>query len=432
MKLGIRQHYALLALSVANFFFYADRYILFILVEPIKQEFSLSDGQMGLLTGVAFAVTYCLFAVPLGRHADHSARVPMIALALLAWSIATAVFSVAKSYIQLLALRSFVAIGEAAGYVATQSLVGDLYKPEHRARALAVVYGIGTLGMVFAYTAVGAFSDSFGWRSGFLFLGLLGLLLGPVFYLTVREPRRGASEGLEGQKGKTPIGLAASELWQRKSFVFMVAGYMAASIASFSVIAWLPAYFIRRFDLSIAMTGLLTSLGSIGPMLVGMLVAGVVSTYLYRRDPRWVIRLPVIGMVMAAVFLALQVTTSHLTLAILFGAIPAFVSGVYIPPLMAAMQNIAGVRLRGTAAAITALATMLMGQGVGPALVGILSDLFSTGDPEQTFQSLQQALLSVSSLFLLTALLLSLSMRFFSIDVQAARKFDERHISRHC
>ncbi len=425
----LARHYPLIALSVANFFFYADRYILFILVEPIKQEFTLSDGQMGMLTGVAFAITYCLFAVPLGRYADRSARVPMIALASLAWSIATATFSFAKSFIQLLALRSFVAIGEAAGYVATQSLVGDLYAPEQRARALAWVYGVGIVGMVFAYTVVGSFSDSFGWRSGFLFLGLVGLLLGPIFYYTVREPRRGATEGFEGQQEEVRFGLAISQLWHRKSFTLMVAGYMAASIASFSVMAWLPAYFIRRFELTLAMTGMLTSLGSIGPMLIGMAIAGVVSTYLYRRDPKWVIRLPAIGMIMAAVFLVLQVTTGSLFLAILYGAIPAFVSGIYIPPLMAAMQNIAGVSLRATAAAITALAVMLMGQGVGPALVGVLSDVFSTMDIGQTYQPLQHALLSVSSLFLLTAALLWLSMCFFAADLQSAREFDQGRFS---
>jgi MFS family permease len=421
-----KRHYPLILLAVANFFFYADRYILFILAEPIKKEFSLTDGEVGLLTGVAFAITYCLFAIPLGRRADHGARVPMLAVASLAWSCATALFGFAQTFVQLLVLRSFVAIGEGAGYVTIQSMIGDLYKPEQRAKALAIVFGAGNVGMIFAYAVVGTLSDSFGWRAGFIGLGLIGIVLAPVIYFTLKEPKRGEAEGLAIEQVHIPFSMAASQLWSRKSFVFMVAGYIAAAITSFSVLAWLPAFLMRRFDLSVSTTGIVTSVGAIGPMLLGMMVAGMVSNYLYQRDPKWVIRLPVIGMLLGAIFLILQVTTPNLTLAILYGAVPAFISGIYIPPLMAAMQNISGNRLRGTAAAITAFATMLMGQGVGPALVGALSDLFNTGELAGTYQPLQQAILAVSGFYLVTAILLAISIRYFTADLQSARDFDER------
>lgn len=423
----IKRHYPLIALTAVNFFFYADRYVLYILVEPIKQEFSLSDGEMGLLTGLAFAITYCLFSIPLGRLADRSGRVKIIAIAAVAWSVSTAMFSFTKNYIQMILLRASVAIGEAGGYVSIQSLIADLYKPEKRTKAMAIVYGGGSLGMIFAYSAAGAISGAYGWRSAFLFLGILGLVFGPLFYYTVKEPLRGATEGLaiEPAQSRTTLWLSLRQLGQRKSFVWIIFGYMAASVATFAVMTWLPTYLLRRFELSLAMTGLLSSVGSVGPMLMGMVVAGVISDKLYRRDPKWVIWLPAFGLAAAAVFLLLQVSTASLAVAVVAGAIPAFISGVYIPSLMAAMQSIAGARLRGTAAAISALAAMLMGQGGGPVLVGVLSDYFSAANGGEGYAPLQYALASVSVLYVVAGGFLWLAARYFLKDTKTARQFDE-------
>ncbi len=199
MRWRLVDHKPLVALFVVNIFYYIDRYVLNMLIEPIRLEFGLTDGEIGLLTGLAFAISYALMTIPFGRMTDRYNRVRILAVAVSLWSLSTAAFGLARSYVEMLVYRVGVAFGEAGGFIPIQSLVGDLYRPSWRSTAMGILLAGGSIGQLMAYAAAGMMNDAIGWRMTFIILGLAGVGIGPLLWMTIREPQRGASEGLQIQ-----------------------------------------------------------------------------------------------------------------------------------------------------------------------------------------------------------------------------------------
>ena len=164
-------HYALAMLAIIYVFNYIDRLVISILIEPIKLEFGISDTQIGLLSGVAFAIFYTLFGLPFGRLADRIGRKPVIALACIAWSAMTMLCGVATSFAMLLLFRIGVAVGEAGGTAPSVAMVSDLYPPEKRSRALSVFLMGPSLGAVLGLGLGGWIAQEYGWRTAFIVIG---------------------------------------------------------------------------------------------------------------------------------------------------------------------------------------------------------------------------------------------------------------------
>lgn len=426
-RFSFAMHKPLMALFVVNIFYYTDRYVLNMLIEPIRLEFGLTDGEIGMLTGLAFAVSYALMTIPFGRMTDRYNRVGILAVAVSMWSLCTAAFGLARSYTEMLIYRIGVACGEAGGFIPIQSLVGDLYKPSWRATAMGILLAGGSIGKLLAYAAAGVMNDAIGWRWTFMILGLAGVVIGPLLWFTIREPRRGSSEGLNIQQhdgGGSAFG-AIRTLLGRPAMRGVIGGMTVASIAGYAVLTWIPTYFIRRFDLTTSDAGMLTSVVIVLPQLVGMVAGGFIADRLFARDPNWIVRFPAVVLLVAGPMLAAMVYAPSMQGALLIGVLPAFLMGVYPAALLSAIQYVAGVRHRGTAGALITFALLLVGQGFGPAITGLLSDYFAAGGADLSYVPLRDSLASISLLFIGGSVVLFLFTRTLVADMAAARRFDE-------
>ena len=209
-KVTWHTHYALMMLALIYIFNYIDRLLISILIEPIKLEFGVSDTMIGLLSGVAFALFYTVFGLPLGRLSDRIGRKPVIAVACIGWSVMTMLCGVATSFTMLLLFRACVAIGEAGGSAPSVAMVADLYPPSQRSRALAIFLMGPALGAVFGLGLGGWIADMYGWRWSFILIGAPGVLLGLLLAFTVRAPRlrvrraRRARETMEKTSWRLP------------------------------------------------------------------------------------------------------------------------------------------------------------------------------------------------------------------------------------
>jgi MFS family permease len=260
--------YATALICGASFFSYLDRAGLSILVEPIKADLELSDAQIGLLTGLAFSLTYALFGIPLARLTDTGNRARLLAACLAVWSIATAMAAAATNFLQLILTRVIVGIGEAGGFPASNSLIGDLYTPEQRTRGMSWMQMSIAAGSWLGLIAVGFVADAFGWRIAFIAMGAPGILLAWVIWLTMKEPERGRFASNDSS-AQPPADWVASirAVFARKTVQHLLFGFAVVSFCGSGTNAWLGAFFMRSHDLDVAGVGLLLgTAGGIGAM----------------------------------------------------------------------------------------------------------------------------------------------------------------------
>ncbi|MDG2336622.1 MAG: MFS transporter, partial [Gammaproteobacteria bacterium] len=215
------RNYALFVLTVGYCFNFVDRQLLSILQESIKGELLLSDGQLGLLTGFAFAMFYVTAGIPIARWADRGNRRNIVALAIGTWSFMTAISGLAQNYAQLFAARIGVGVGEAGGSPPSHSIISDIFPPEKRATAISV-YSTGVnIGILFGFLVGGWLNEFFGWRVAFAVVGAPGILMAILIRTTLKEPIRGLSESKEVSDNVAPFKEVLGLLWSRRSFRFM-------------------------------------------------------------------------------------------------------------------------------------------------------------------------------------------------------------------
>lgn len=352
-----------------------DRMILSVLFEPIRLEFGVSDTQMGLLGGLTFALFYATLGIPIARAADRGSRKLIIVVSLAVFSLMTALSGLAVGFLMLLLLRIGVGIGEAGVSPASQSIIADYYPKERRASAMSVLIVGANVGMIIGYLVGGFVSQYYGWRVALVVVGLPGLALAAVMYARLREPRRGAFEAPVSQ------GSAAPTILQTAAFMFgspavrqlLIASTLSGTV-TYGLTTWLPAFFVRSHGLSQGEVGLLMALafgvvGAIGAFAGGKWVDRLSERGLQRG--LWMIAATQVAVVPLSV-LAYQV--GPLALALPLFALPVFVSPFYLGPTLALIQTLSPVPMRAVAAAIKMLCLNLVGMGLGPLIVGALSD----------------------------------------------------------
>lgn len=364
--------YVLIALAVVGFMCAVDKVVISMFMEPIKKEFGLSDTQLGLMTGLAFSVMGGIASVPLARWADRGNRKWIIGGSFAVWTVMTAASGAAMSFVQLLAARIGVGIGEAGCIPATHSMLGDYYPRHLRPRALAV-HSAGTyLGLLGGLLGGGILVQTVGWRAGFIWLGLAGLVLAAIFHFTVREPAR--IDAQDHSPLASAQGLLA-QLGDRRAFWLLVAAFSTTSLAGSSVMVWLPSYFARAFALSPLQIGLGLGLCLGVATAVGSIIGGQLGVRYGRHSKSWGAGFAACVTVVVMPFFLGSFYAPHplLAFALLFTAFGC--AGMILGPVFSTLQDLVAPQARATALAVVALFGVLVGQGLGPLLVGALSDM---------------------------------------------------------
>lgn len=395
------RYYVLGLLLVVYIFNFADRQILSILLESIKKDLVLTDTQLGLLGGIAFAIFYTTVGIPLARMADNGVRRTILAACLAIWSLMTAVGGLANNFWQMLLARIGVGIGEAGCSPPAHSMISDLFGPKERATALSI-FALGVpLGTFLGFAVGGWVDENYGWRAAFFALGLPGVLLAVLVMLTLKEPIRGLADGAGGIKQDTPpLKEVFTVLWGRKSFRHLSFAASLHAFVGYGIVLWLPAFFIRTFDVGSSETGL--SFGVIyGLGAVGTIAGGFLADRLAKKDRRWLVWVPGYSTLLSVPFIAGTYLSSTPNAALLFFIIPAILGPMYLGPSFALTQSLVNLRMRAVASSILLFIINIIGLGIGPFAIGFLSDYL-----EPTFgnESLKYALLSTLVIYVWSTL----------------------------
>jgi MFS family permease len=370
--------YVLAMLVVVYVFNFLDRQIVTILAEPIKVDLGLNDTQIGLMTGLAFAVFYTVLGIPIARLADRANRVSIISVALVVWSGMTALCGLAQNFAQMLAARIGVGVGEAGCSPPAHSLIADYYPPEQRASALSV-YALGIpIGSILGLLAGGWVAEFWGWRTAFLVVGLPGVALALLVKLTVREPIRGMSDPAGASQGEQPaLGETIRTLLNNRTMVHVAMGGALTSFVGYGLGQWLPAYFIRIHQLGIAETATYFGLGIGVASAIGTYLGGTLADRLGRKDRRMYAWIPAAGVLVAFPFYVAAMVSGNPYLAIAILVVPSLLNSLWLGPAFGTIQNLAPMRMRALASAVLLFILNIIGLGLGPFLVGVLSDLLS-------------------------------------------------------
>ncbi len=368
-------------LLVVYIFNFLDRQIVNILAEPIKADLGLSDTELGLLAGPAFAVFYALLGIPIARYADRqgSNRVRLISLSLAIWSAMTAVCGLAQNFVQLLFARIGVGIGEAGCTPAAHSLISDSVSPAKRSSAIAF-YGLGVpIGSLLGLIIGGIVNDLYGWRVALMLVGLPGLILALVVLFVMREPRHLRVVEAATAAAAQPVqalstGEAMREIFASRAFVYILIASSVVAFLGYGKALWTISFFIRSHGLSTTEAGL--------SMAVVLGLAGVFGTWLGgkmadkfgQHDKRHILTFPAYGMAVAAPVLFLGYYMEDWRVAVALLIIPTILNSAYYGPAYACVQGLVRPQARAVAASIMLFGQNLIGLGFGPFLFGVLSD----------------------------------------------------------
>lgn len=366
--------YALAVLFGVNLMNFFDRQIVGALAEPIRIEFGLNDTALGIVNTV-FVLIYAVAGVPLGRLTDTWIRTRLIAIGVTVWSAFTAASGLATSYWSFLMMRIGVGIGEASCAPAGQSLIGDLYPPQRRARAMGIFMLGLPLGLFSAYILAGMIGERWGWRVALFLACVPGLILA-VLMLLVREPPRGASEkhvagAVQGSPFKALMRIPT--LW------WIVLSGLLFNFHSYAVNAFQSPFLQRFHELSLSQASKISGL-SLGLMgVVGLLAGGWLGDRWHMKRANGRLLLAGICMALAApcVFIALQQPKGSAGAFGLFMSLSSAMTFVYYATVYSAIQDVVPPRLRGTAVSVYFLAMYVLGGAFGTTAMGALSDHFA-------------------------------------------------------
>ncbi|WP_343676378.1 MFS transporter [Paraburkholderia heleia] len=366
---------------------FVDRIIVAIVGQAVKTDMSLSDFQVGLLGGLAFSIFYSVLGLPIARLADKFNRVVLISISIIAWSAMTVLCGTAGAFWQLMVYRLGVGIGEAGSTPTSHSLIADQFGPRRRASALAI-YALGPpIGVLAGALGGGWLVQHLGWRPVFYVVGLPGLVLGLLAWLTLREPKRGGADGVAAGTSASapPMSQVFKLLTSSRAFVQMLLGTVIGAFAQYGINLFIPMYFIREYDMSFAQAGLIFGLVLGVGGIIGNTIGGVSADWASVKDRRWYARIPAIGTALGFPALAIAFLSNQWQVSVALLFVGTIALNLWNGPTFAVVQSIVEPRMRATASAIVFLLMNLIGQGLGTPVVGFLSDhiashLFTQGN----------------------------------------------------
>lgn len=409
----VYRNFMLLVLLLIFAFNLSERQVLALVMESIKQDFQLSDSQLGLLSGLAFTLFYSIMGIPIARWADRGNRRTLVSAAMLLWGLMVSLCGAAANFVQLLLLRIGVAVGEAGCIPPAHSLIADYFCRAERARAVSIYMLGAPLSIMIGFFAGGWLNELYGWRNAFVMLGVVGVIAAVLSRLVLREPRLDAG----------PVAVEVAEqsilevflvLWRNISFRRLLIAFAVLHFFGYGVGLWLPTYFIRSFAMGTAEIGVWFALiwgvvGALGTYLGGYLVSRYAANNeaLQLRASAWAF------VIFSVVNLFIYLTASKLIALVLLSISAALIMGVN-GPIFAIVQTLVDERMRAMSIAAVYLFANLIGMGLGPLFVGVVSDLLS---PLYGNESLRYALLACAPGYLLVTLSLWMASRTVERDL---------------
>ena len=396
-----RASIVLALLLIAYIFNYLDRQILGILAGPIITELKLTDTQFGLLSGPPFAIFYSILGIPFAFLADKTSRSRVIAAAVALWSAFTALCGTASSFWHLFAFRMGVGVGEAGGVAPSYALIADYFPPQRRARALAI-FSLGVPIGLSAGTLMGAYiAAAVSWRAAFYAMGLAGVVLAPVLLLVLKDPVKPVAS-----VSAAPIGQVFPMVAKKPVFWLIAFAASFSSLSGYGLAVWVPSVLERSFGMGLIGRGqFLASVVFLGGC-TGVFAGGWLADRLGARDRAWYAKLPAIAWLITAPTFAAGLLTHNAVLAWFLLLIPNALNILWLGPVIAAVQHLVPQRMRATASASFLLINNLIGLGVGPFLIGRLSDALKHS---YGTEALRYAAVAVTAFYLLAALLMFLA-----------------------
>lgn len=372
--------YVIGLLTVVYMSNYADRMIFSVVTGQIKAEFKLSDTEMGFLGGFAFAAVYTTLGIPIAMLADRWNRKAIMTAALGVWSVFTAICGLATSSFALMFARFGVGFGEAGGGPPAHSMISDYFPAEKRATALAVFSTGVPLGYVLGLLVGGNIAPDYGWRVAFYALGIPGLILAAIVWLTLREPPRGMSDPHRaGVLDKAPSLIDVLRFMvTQNALVHLMIGATIVTFVGYAGVQWNVQFLERSHGMSLADASNYLALVTVLASVSGTFLGGWLADVLGRRDRRWNAWIVALFFFLGVPCSLVAFSADDLTIVQLFLPVPVFVAGLYIGPTFAMVQNLVGVRMRALAAALLLFIINFVGMGAGPTTAGWLSDMFAS------------------------------------------------------
>jgi len=405
--------YVMFILVVVYTFNFIDRQIIGILAVPIKADLALTDTQLGLMGGLAFALFYTALGIPIAMLADRSNRTWIMTIALMLWSAMTAVCGTVQNFWQLFVARLGVGVGEAGGVAPAYSLISDYFPPQQRARALSIYsFGIpigSALGIVFG----GIIASKIDWRYAFFAVGIAGIIIAPIFKLTVAEPERGQYDPSHLKASPPALRNIIRKLMHKPSFWIMSFGAACSSMMGYGLFFWLPSFFVRSYDISLIDASLFYGAILLVGGLAGIWLGGSLADRFGATRRGAYVVIPALAFVATVPFYVVAILSPSLTMTFFAMLVPTALGLVWLGPVLSAIQHVVPPNMRATASAIFLFINNLIGIGIGTVAIGMLSDTLQVrfGD-----DSLRYAILAGTSFYIVASILFLVSAKYLKDD----------------
>jgi len=369
-KLSREAKIAIVFMFVAAAMNYLDRSLFGVLQEPIKKDLKLTDFELGLLGGPAFAILYTLMAVPISRIADRGYRVRVLVAIISFWSLMTALCGTVTSFMQMLIARLGVSVGESGGTPVSHSILSERFPPQRRAGAISIYTSGGNIGVLCSAFVGGAIGHAYGWRVTFIMCGLVGIILAGLLVVFLKEPPRARA-----LQSKPPSFRAALREFRAKpSFFHLCMGMGVATFSINAILQYMTSFLIRVHDLPLPHAAAITGIMSGGVGFATTILTGIAIDRMRTRLPRIGLLLPTMGTIVGAVAYIIAFVAPSIVATVAALAVGVFFGQSYFSAGWSTAQDLAPPHLRATAPGLVTLTMGLFGVGIGPPLLGFVSD----------------------------------------------------------
>lgn len=409
------RNYVLAMLTLVYVFNFIDRQVLVILQESIKRELHLSDTQLGLLSGFTFAIFYVTLGIPIARLADKTNRRNTVAVSMSLWSIMTACSGLTRNFIQLLLARIGVGVGEAGGSPPAHAMISDYFPPGKRSTALSI-YSAGIyFGVLIGFIMGGYLNQHLGWRAAFFVVGIPGLIFSLLFYTTVKEPRKGATDKDAIISSTPSLSEVLKRLYSTKTFVFLAIASALNVFCIYGLINWAPSFLQRLHGMKSSEIGALLGLiYGIGGGL-GSFAGGFLTDRFGKKDKSWYMKVPAYAIILTVPCAAGALFCQNTFLSLTCLGLCASLQSVYLGPALAVAHSLVPASMRALTSSVFFLVINLIGLGFGPLIVGMISDLLK---PTLGVESLRWALSIIILISMASAALFFSTAKKLVVDLK--------------